>query len=128
MCAYVLYSGMRIKKVYNGLNASRDRLNETRNRSLHTNPNGIAWLSLSFSRCQAIVACSSLRKRSSRSCTRRLSLLKRRLSRRKAQLVVILATVLLVNTRMPRQVWIFSRSSTWWELAAERDRTATEEL
>ena len=48
---------------------------------------------------------------------RRLVQLRRRNSRRKVQLMLLLTTVLMcaMNTWMPREVWSYRRSSMWWE-------------
>ena len=49
--------------------------------------------------------------------SKNLDQLRRRSSRRKVQLVLLLTTALLLamRTRMPREVWSFPRSSAWWD-------------
>ena len=76
--------------------------------------------SSTLSSTQAIAVVQNFQQRVVGSIERRLSLLKRRSSRKKVQLVLLLATLLLhlVNARMPRQVWSYSRSTTWWEQVA----------
>ena len=51
------------------------------------------------------------------SATRRVALLRRRLSRRKVRMVLLLTTILIrmFTARLPRESWSFTRSCTWWE-------------
>ena len=52
----------------------------------------------------------------SRAASRRLSFLRCRSSRRKVRLILLLtASMIQMYTRVPRSVWSFRRSSTWWE-------------
>lgn len=73
--------------------------------------------STGLSRFQRFILARSFQREVVSESVKTLSLLRRRGSRRKAQLVLLLTTLLLraMTVRMPRRVWSYPRSSAWWE-------------
>ena len=71
----------------------------------------------SLTQRQSLLLAAVMCRNATGSYQRRLAQLRRRNSRRKVQLMLLLTTVLMcaMNTRMPREVWSYRRSSTWWE-------------